>query len=389
MKSFFTRIQGKFDAEYSGRYIATIMEEVANSNDIVLKALFNNQSGLKGCRLETEWRFDGLKKGRIADLVVLNNENNPLLLVEIKFRDHKSEANHAQLRDYLRYCKNNKNVQFLCLTAFHLKQEDETLLEKEQLMLFTDYASKLILANRKNDPVVSLLIEYFREQGLVMQNIDKVLLKKLMIKFFRNNKGAGKQQKNADMIEGIPNTLSALMKNMEIVSSEIQSLMGNVRSGSVSFEIHPKYIISNAFIEESKPINRSRKLIPKREQRDGGMLIIYSNCSINRSGDSKGNRDWLEIQFGFDLKIGKNSQDIKCSFYSSLRGKFNYNQEAPEFYKEKPIAISNIENREKSVVHYRKLIREVLNEAMDPDTLRELKINKTHKATLRSIQSRI
>ena len=397
MKSFFTRIQNKFSAEYSGRYVATIMEEVAQSNPAVVKAL-----DVKGARLVTEWSFQIGGKTRIADLAVLDKEDNITMLIEVKFEDHKNPSNHAQIKDYLKYIGKNNSILFLCMSAFRLLPEDQELLDsEEQFLLFSNYVEKLNQQNqKKHDPAVKMLIDFFKERGMMMQDIDEKLMKKMMIRFFKPHKGEGKQQGNRDMIEGIPSTLSALMQNIRIISYDLQNIIGSRTSARIDFTLLPEFKIHESYLESMKedgkvhdeedcydgknyivtPAYWSRS--GKKAYRNGGTLYVYARHSFQ----SKSNYP-ASIDYGmFCFVGGEQSAEIEIQLYSEIRGKKFDSYDETEG-KGKVNILSNRKKYSKGLLSViRNAISELLSEKKNGIYLKE---NKSHLTTMKEIMEKI
>jgi hypothetical protein len=116
MNSFFSQIQSYFDASYGGRYVETILSTIGERDPRLARGL----TGQKGkYSYQTEFRFPGRDFVRIADLALIDLENElPRYLIEIKYDDHRSPKNAGQLEDYVEYCREKNECKFIYLTGF-------------------------------------------------------------------------------------------------------------------------------------------------------------------------------------------------------------------------------------------------------------------------------
>lgn len=123
MAGLFYDIQSMFKATYSGRYIAFLLAELFKRSPEDFSAALNAAGIAYKFKksdnvVANRWPFPAKKKLRFADLAVLNSAGDPLVLVEIKDADIKSDTNAAQIDDYLQFLEKRANgsVQFLFLS---------------------------------------------------------------------------------------------------------------------------------------------------------------------------------------------------------------------------------------------------------------------------------
>ena len=233
MNSFFTRIQNKFDSSYGGRYIETILHEISKEDDSLPKMLGGTR---KKCHIETEYHFIVNGRDRIADIAIISSDTNELIsFVEIKYDDHLSQKNQAQLSDYIEYSKENC-LNFLYLTQYYPPSSDLNIVYEAGFkhLLFSDLASEL--EQKKYSQITSLFINYLQDKGLCMKEIDNDSLYKLLVRLFNPISGQSKIQNNKSMIEGIPESLQSLMNNISILSQEISRYIDTKRISAIMMD---------------------------------------------------------------------------------------------------------------------------------------------------------
>lgn len=136
MSGLFYNIKGFFKATHSGRYLAFILAELfyrdPHAFSRILKAARIGYTPSRGDRaVANGWLFPAMAQQRFADIAVVTAAGDPLVLVEIKDADIRSESNAAQINDYLEFIgkKKNQNVAFLFLSRALSKEEDEQTLQ--------------------------------------------------------------------------------------------------------------------------------------------------------------------------------------------------------------------------------------------------------------------
>lgn len=169
MKSFFSRLQSKFDASYGGRYVEIILQELSKEDNLITRILGKST---KRCYLETEYCFTVNSKKRIADIAIFTEDEHQLIaLVEIKYDDHKSPTNAAQIEDYINFCR-NKYCHFTYLTQYYPAKKDITLIKESGYshLLFSRFSAQL--AEKSQSQLVNLFVAYLEDKGLSMKAVE-------------------------------------------------------------------------------------------------------------------------------------------------------------------------------------------------------------------------
>jgi hypothetical protein len=320
MKSFFTRIQGKFSASFGGRYVETILKEISINENQITKNLFPRikERGY----LETEFSFNIDGRDRIADIVMISEENGrPLAFAELKYDDHNSEHNVAQLEDYIKFCNAN-SIDFLYLTQYYPQACDLEVVKENKYIhaLFSDVAESLM--QQKNGALTRLFIEFLRDKGLLMERISEVQVGKLLARLFNPVRGQ-RVQTNTDMVQSIPENFSALMTNINVISQEMSQYLPTNRNPTIDFFLEPTYTIApnrlRQILEEAPPGRRNIEITPERNDKNGGNLYIFARSSLGVRYDRN---DWSYIEFGFCFSIERGSTKYSSALYSQIYGKY-------------------------------------------------------------------
>ncbi|HLF95913.1 MAG TPA: hypothetical protein VI457_02110 [Methylococcaceae bacterium] len=367
MESFFSRIKSYFSGDYGGRYLELILKEVGVFDGGVGAALF--PKGLKDGirfnkakhRFEVECRFvvpNTKGAERIADIAVVEVDSDEIIgLVEIKYEDHKQPTNAAQLMDYIAYSSKH-GVPFVYLTQYYPPSSDLDALRESQSrhFLYSDIAQEL---DQKNH-LSRLLIEYFKENGLMYEQIDIELLGKLLIRFFNPQRGHGKIRNIEHMTNLIPETFRQVLQNMRLLSSEIRHCFVGIdeksRQPSIDFCLQPKYNKKKiaALVKDSESFD---DIEPDSPARSGGRLCVYAMQSLYSGQDRDNN--WLYVEYGFlfNMDVGLSEPSIDC--YAKVLGK----NIKDEIYDDKRCKANVLMDKGKAVSDLRHVIGSVFERA--------------------------
>lgn len=356
MDSFFTRIQNKFDASYGGRYIETILKEISIEDERISKFLSKTK---ERCRITTEHRFFVNGKERIADIAIESVESNEIAgLVEIKYDDHLNEKNHAQLADYIDYCR-AKSLSFIYLTQYYPPKQDIDLVKESGFshILFSQLALEL---NKKNtNQVTQLFISYLEDRGLIMKNIKTESIYKLLVRLFTPISNQGKIQNNKAMIDEIPSALQALMNNMSILSIEISRYVDVKRIPVIDFRFWPSFKFTKKDLRELLDDEDHSGYLGM--EKNGGEMCIFAQSVIIDTNDNKD--DYLYIRYGYSLIIEKGQQDYTTFLYAQIFGK-DINDPDDNLYFRRKIGNSILSKKDRCVPYLSELISSASDEAL-------------------------
>jgi hypothetical protein len=242
MHGFLRNLQGKLDKQYDGRYFQTILAELATSepkslNDILKKGKIKVDVANK--KVTAELLFTGKTQSRLADLAVLDKQNNRLLLVEIKVEDGL-KSNAEQIRDYINYIRQNTpSTWFLFLSRYEPHLDDECELakgKKRGVKIATLKFAELYGALDPSKPLARMLRTYLEDIGVTYQDLEteqaeKALryLAKRALQLPENPglKGLG----GGAVVDGVSEVIEALVQNLKTLGDWLYS---NKNSKSVT-----------------------------------------------------------------------------------------------------------------------------------------------------------
>ncbi len=359
MKSFFSRIQNKFDASYGGRYVETILLEITREDDVIAKVLGQTN---KKCYIQTEYQFTVNDRKRIADIAVFDLENDEIIaLAELKYDDHLSPKNNAQLADYIDFCRDN-NCKFTYLTQYYPPNSDCKIVLDAGFKhyLFSHLAS--IPKIKEQSQISSLFIGYLQDKGLCMKEVNNDDLYKLLVRLFNPTSGQSKIQNNKSMIEGIPDSLQSLMNNISVLSQEIARFIDSKRAPAIDFRVWPYFKFSKKQLREMLEDDESHYVSFLGENdKYGGEVYIFAKSVIIDTKKVKD--DWLYIEYGYKVSIDKGDKDFSTSLYAQVYGK-QFSKEKIEIFKDKTIANSTLSKKDKCIKHISGLISEATKLAL-------------------------
>lgn len=359
MKSFFSRLQSKFDASYGGRYVELILQELSREDELVARILGRTT---KRCYLETEYTFKVNGRNRIADIAILTEDDHQLIaLVEIKYDDHKSPTNAAQIEDYIQYCK-SESCHFCYLTQYSPAKRDIDLIKESGCshLLFSNFSSQL--ADRSQSQLVKLFIEYLEDKGLSMKTVDSENLYKYLVRLFNPVSKQGKIQSNYSMVDGIPNSFQSLMNNISVISQELSQAIESKRSPVIDFRLWPYFKFSKKEIKEMLEGDQiDANCFLSDNNKNGGELLAFARSIIIDKGADQS--DWLYVEYGYKLVIKKGEKEFVTHLYAHVYGK-DLKEDNPYLYIEKNLSNETISKKEKSLKHFYGLISSACDKAV-------------------------
>jgi hypothetical protein len=343
MSSIFGRIKRKLRQDFGGRYLGIILEQVIQDAPKFARVTFPNlpQSVTAKLRdgrasLSTEVEFLGrFNRRRRADLAICEG-GDILALAEIKYEDHLSAENYAQIEDYLWFVNSNSEVFFTYLTQHAPPEDDRLLIEmaaspRIKHLYFRDIhrAGKAF-----NETAVKWLIEFLEEEHVVYQEDlggdAEQLIKLLMVRGLNlpHKTKLGRLRTRSNLI-GSVDLLQTLTGNLVALSDwfyeQFREHFGNRFTPNFAFE--PTFRISVV----KKELHQSSKLTSSLwpDAKTGGDFWVEGSGRIK----TKGTDMWLYLAFGlkFSLELSP-TPELRRTVFAAI-----YGREGIWSYKERPI----------------------------------------------------
>jgi hypothetical protein len=313
--SFFSRIQTWFSGKFHGRYLAYVLAEIGKHHpklvsELICRSCNIPKRSLRKPVLVPEYAFQGRSGRRRADLAIFADDDSeyPVVLVEIKYRDRLLPADKirpAQLEDYKYWRSLGADRRLLILSR-------ETLTVPDVPALTWTQAAKLMRHHAARSDLVKALIEYLKEEGVVMQDIKPRALVGFFKRMLCSPNGAGQQVGNLDG----PQEFAALLRNVKLLSARFNGDVKNAwknagekhkrnedptgtKDASIDFEV------AGRLNPKAKP-DKSGNLKPSA--RAGGAVSVFARHSLG-SGKS-----WLRIGYGFYMEIDRSTSHEKKNY---------------------------------------------------------------------------
>ncbi len=342
--NFFSAIQRKFKADFSGRYLGNILEHIAANRVEVIEPLLrsapleNSKWSLKAVQgvttevayLSDESRLNDREEGtdRRADLAIEldNGKKIAKILIEIKIKDGFLKG---QLEEYIAWAQKrveNEDRAVVFLTAFPLTQTERKQIENCSRYVSHMYLSELtdgLRLNSKNSELISLFVDYLSHEGYAMFDLlsksdegDYLdcdsLLSFLVLTFLPHQSGKGKVSTAKKIMRG-PVVFGSLVQNWQQVSDRLADLkLGAGRRPTIRY--FPEQGISS-FREEAEELDHATLLITRkkiRENKQWGRFWLTADTVLD---------DGVRMEWGQILEVhqGSRENDIDCSLYVVIR----------------------------------------------------------------------
>ena len=240
MVGFFIRVRGMFSADYSGRYMSTLLCELAYQDPVAFSRIFgidaatrdNLRSGALQIVPEWSFRVDG-RSDRRADLAILRG-GEPVLLVEVKEDDVASKRNPAQLADYLALVGMRKGAtRFAHVSRYSPTVGDAAAMRQAEAkglsvasLRYRDFYGAL---EKSGKEFCRLFCDYLKDIGVATyKTIDFESETKELTYFlvqslgFPHKHGMGKLHSQR-AVDGMPDTLAKLLGNLEVLGEWVQN----------------------------------------------------------------------------------------------------------------------------------------------------------------------
>jgi hypothetical protein len=183
------------------------------------------------------------------------------------------------------------------------------------------------------------------------------------------------------MINNIPDSFSAIMTNINVISQEMSQYFVSNRNPTIDFTLYPNFKIPKSKIKElSEQDGRGGvHFTPEIKNKYGGSLAIYARSSLSSRPEYKKD-DWLYIEFGFLFTIKKGSLEYKTELYTQVYG----NLIEGENNSSKTLKKSIISNKKRCINHFRSLCIESIDSAIHNSDL-----GKDYKKSLQVVKKNL
>lgn len=336
-KNFFSRLKNKLNADYGGRYLGVLLEEIIYDYPKILGVLFPNidRSFYKEFEPERDVSIEycfgrAKKKKRRADLALLKN-NKPVALLEIKYEDEKQSSVDAQLQDYLYFVEKNSKqdspIGYTYLTKNYPPKEHIALFDSKKAninamhMTYTQLYSKLG-SHAQQSPIIRIFRDFLKENCYMFQTeIDEKGLLLLLLKGFnvKHNHGFGRQVSDKSM-EAVPDVLSTLLSNMRVLGDHLMCDFNeyfNVRP-SLNFSFNPWYDLNKEVKKHgNKDKEKKADVALSRKSVTGGIFFV----GINAKFKMEDSNHWLNVGGGISYALDLSDKSVDTKIFGYTEGK--------------------------------------------------------------------
>lgn len=391
MTSFFSAIQGKFKAEFHGRYLGHILEQLAavrpESMRPILRAAPLTKAVARGTDQAVYTESDYLGTGtadRRADLeIALSREGySGRVIVEIKMLDSFLPG---QLDDYIKWARaraEDDDRAVVVLTAFPIEAgAAQTILANQDVIrhMYLSDLAKGIDGLAGESEIVGLFRDYLSEEGYSMyeltqaaDNADvKALHSFMVLNFLPHASGHGKVSTNGKISRG-PEVFGRLVQNWQLISARVgTALKLDHRTPTVRY--FAEQTSKEAERITSIDMKGAHVLDVRRSVRDdklwGRYWIFAESVCPNDTMDN------LRVEWGQLLQVragGESNSDapVECGIYALIRCRGESFGESKVWLK-KGVLDPDLYHPEKLIA----LIEECVNKASDAAIKREPKLS--------------
>ncbi|SDJ47372.1 hypothetical protein SAMN04487926_15328 [Paraburkholderia steynii] len=296
MENYLSTIQSWFGSGFYGRHLSLVLREIGKRHPKALTSFICIACGipakeLNGASFVTEFRFQGRQGTRSADLAVLIGDDEiPRVLVEIKYFDKplsETKTKPAQLDDYEHWQEREPGRNVLLLSR---EMHNSHTLDVRR---WNDLARHLT-AHISGSDLVAMLVDYLKEEGIVMQKVDPHKLLKYFKSLTFGRHGAGMLAKNIDG----PAEFTKLLRNLQLIASTLHPHFRgawsshNVITPSVDFKIHQRLKVpgkTDAYTVGDQFLNNAL--------REGGFVDSHAQYSLGHG------RTYLRIRIGLRVYV--------------------------------------------------------------------------------------
>jgi hypothetical protein len=348
--TIFSRLKGKFARAYEGRYMGCVLEQVVQAEPQMLKALFPAlaqrkdwgaickalRSGERDSQITVEVPFEGKYQNRRADLAI-EYRGELIALLEIKYEDHRSQTNRAQLQDNIAFVTQS----VACFTYLTLHQPPELQTKtieqaKTKRVRHILYRGLYTAAEklRKSNPVVDWFCQFLEEEFIVYQEkIGGSKGRKTLALLTRSilgtkTKGYGRLQGEERLTDALA-LFSELKTNAQTLSDWLRLQKGISKflpsRPNVYFNAWPEYN-EKAYLKEIDKTREIRRKYPKSKRENpsiyefqtDGYLTVASSGQFPKTAVTK----YLGLEIGYSARLWKTKRRsrVTLAIYFSIYG---------------------------------------------------------------------
>jgi hypothetical protein len=226
-------------------------------------------------------------------------------MVELKYRDRLAPATNessSQLSDYLRLCRSLRgNPGFLLLHREALDASDVRRI-KAAGQFVAHYGELVPHLRRSNNPLTGMLLEYLREEGMVIDPIETDHLFRFLHRLVMPWGGGGRINVTSQIQQG-PIQFQRLLSNLRLVAAEITpdlraiARQENMRSATIDFALVNCFETAKVRTALSRSSKGPVELSPNA--RDGGKIYVLAQSALINRGD------WLYVSYGLEFLLWK------------------------------------------------------------------------------------
>lgn len=324
--TFFSAVQGwvkrTVGTNFGGRYVAQVIKQVARADPKPFQQFLSEVTGdhrlrSTGFRLEAEEVFAlGRCKCR-ADLAVYVDET-PVLLIELKYRDRLAPATNessSQLSDYLHLCQTLAGKPGFLLLHREAMDPSDVRAIRAAGQSIAHYGKLVPYLQRSKNALASMLLEYLREEGMVIDPIDTDHLFRFLHRLVMPWRGGGRVNVTSEIQQG-PIQFQRLLSNLRLVAAEITPDMrkaarqDNIRSATIDFQVVHNYDAAKVKKQMSGADEQAVEL--SAEARSGGQVCVWAQSALVYHGK------WLYVSYGIEISLRKGRKPEVCTYADIL-----------------------------------------------------------------------
>lgn len=323
MASLFSDIQGWFeDGDYSGRYLAKLLRELARHEPQTFGRVFDLPKKYWPTEkndIEVVLEKNYESANNFVDLALLKN-GHPVLLVEIKDKDYAAKKNPDQFKRYVRFVQNFKPLQrprLVYVSRYTLGNWFDG--NAAELILLSYMLNEL---KKSNGVLSSMIAEYLGDIGVAtyqyINQSDDVEGKALTFMTshmlgFPHKHGLGSLH-SAERINAIPNLMKKLFANLEVLGLWLKSANPSLFSKAFTrgFVSNPQYDEKTA-----KKISNGDDLY---RCASWGWVTFYTYGALSIEKGADGKKCWANVELGYQLILesGQKSKRPDIKLYASF-----------------------------------------------------------------------
>ena len=347
MTGLFADIRRYFQQDYSGRYIAVLLRELARHDPHSFSEVIHYAAGKSGqdwkqvrsavkigSEFQTEYGFDGAQGRRKADLAIIFR-NEPLLYLEVKEDDVKNPKNLAQVLDYVR-----TEVPFVYLSRFAPEPADQQAIDEAkrrgQPVASIRYRDIHRVLGRTRTHVAKMVREYLEDIHVgtyVPIDLDRQLASCMtQLLGFPHQHGLGRLHSN-ESVGLFPKLIQRMLDNVEYAAEWVHQ--ANRKSIQTRFTrkmwLEPEFDLSGLSKSVQKGTDAIGPLPGSGRYVKGGCVVFYGIGTLRTSAPSQYFLN-AELGFGLHMKRGTRSRPsaakslhaalplVQCYLYTQFRG---------------------------------------------------------------------